>query len=473
MKAIKVNNFLVTIKSYTLQFWLLNSLQLLEKFAYWLVLIQMPVYIAQKDVHYGLKWEQTAKGMIFFVWALVQNITPIFSGGYADKYGRKKFIQLSFVLIVIGYFLLGTQKDFYLFLLGTVFLGFGSGLFKPSVQGFIASTLNDKNTSIGWSIYFMLLNVGVLFAAPISKYIKDYSIEYIFYSSLIIIVICLLISFFIKKPEKNTTREKVLSSAIIEFKKPYIYSFMLIISGFIIIYMQFYETLPNFIVDWTDSSSLVQTLKLPEFMLSNTNRGLMLAFEWFYTINSLLIILFIVPVSWLIKKCKIKSVLIIGVLLSTFGLFLSGLSMIAVVTLSGIILYTFGEMIVNPKITEHFSKLSNNNNKSLYMGFLSLAQAIGLGFGSLIGSFLYMSFSEKSSLINNFIWDEIDMSFLNINGLFEKLNLLVSQDNVTLTLLLWDNYHPYLVWIPFVIIGICTSILIFLYFRKFTKEIKQ
>ncbi|MGA2296785.1 MAG: MFS transporter, partial [FCB group bacterium] len=130
------------IKQIPSVFWLLNLLQMLEKLAYWCVLLQMPIYIAQKDIPGGLHWEQMSKGIIFFWWALVQNIVPIFSGGFADKYGRKKVMMLAFIIIAIGYLLLGTQKDYNIFLCGTIILGFGSGLFKPALQGAVAKTLD-------------------------------------------------------------------------------------------------------------------------------------------------------------------------------------------------------------------------------------------------------------------------------------------------------------------------------------------
>nr|HPI21255.1 MFS transporter [Candidatus Kapabacteria bacterium] len=66
--------------------------------AYWALLIQLPIYIAQKDMAGGLQWEQTTKGIIFFWWAIVQNLVPIFAGGFADRYGRKNFLLVSIVL---------------------------------------------------------------------------------------------------------------------------------------------------------------------------------------------------------------------------------------------------------------------------------------------------------------------------------------------------------------------------------------
>ena len=192
------------IKQIPIVFWLLNILQMLEKLAYWCVLLQMPIYIAQKDIPGGLHWGQMSKGIIFFWWALVQNIVPIFSGGFADKYGRKKMIIHALVIIAIGYLILGTQKDYYIFLSGTIILGFGSGLFKPALQGAVAKILYNKNSSVGWGIYFMLLNFAVFFGPPLSKYLKEISWEAVFIGSAIIIFLNFILILFLKETKNNS-----------------------------------------------------------------------------------------------------------------------------------------------------------------------------------------------------------------------------------------------------------------------------
>ena len=51
------------IRSLPTKFWLLNFIQMIEKLAYWCVLVQMPVYIAQKDAVGALHWDQATKGI--------------------------------------------------------------------------------------------------------------------------------------------------------------------------------------------------------------------------------------------------------------------------------------------------------------------------------------------------------------------------------------------------------------------------
>ncbi|HPP39090.1 MAG TPA: MFS transporter, partial [Candidatus Kapabacteria bacterium] len=114
---------------------------MIERLAYWITIIQIPIYIAQKDVPGGLHFAQTTKGLIFFWWALVQNLTPVFWGAVSDKIGQKRSLYISSIIIIIGYCFLATQREFFPFLLGTLVLGFGLGSYKPAIQGWIAKEI--------------------------------------------------------------------------------------------------------------------------------------------------------------------------------------------------------------------------------------------------------------------------------------------------------------------------------------------
>ena len=78
--------------------------------------------------------------------------------------------------------------------------------------------------------------------------------------------------------------------------------FILIMSGFWPMFMQLFDMLPNFIVDWVDSRSLVAALHLPVHVHPETARGTMIAQEWMINLNSFLIILCVVWISHLVAN---------------------------------------------------------------------------------------------------------------------------------------------------------------------------
>ena len=490
-------NIINTIKSFSGQFWILNFLQMIEKLAYWIVLLQMPVYIAQKDAAGGLMWGQATKGVIFFWWAAVQNLSPLIFGSWADRYGRKRLLFISFIIIISGYILLGNFRDFYPFVAATILLGLGSGMFKPALQGAIAAKLNEKNSSTGWGIYFMLLNLAVFFGPAVSKYLKEISWEMVFWGSAMIFALNFLVLMFFRE-SKNTPRHsddnresKIFSHSFIrETKgekqdhtntlkskavlanlfKPRVIWFILIMSGFMTIYMQFYETLPNFLIDWTDTTFLVDSLNLPDFLLMETKRGLMISYEWLYTLNSIMIIAFVVIISRVFGRIDRMKAIALGIVLSTFGLVLSGVSMIGIMTICGIIIYTFGEMITNPKFTEHLGSIATKDSKSMYLSYLNISLAFGLGFGSLLGGYFYGKFGEKATLAMDYLNRKYDInSEISISKAMEVLCEKTGMSSAQATEMLWREYDPYLVWLPFLIIGIASVAGIWFYLKRFSR----
>ncbi|MBI5323727.1 MAG: MFS transporter [Ignavibacteriae bacterium] len=445
---------------------------MLEKLAYWCVLLQLPIYIAQKDMPGGLHWEQTVKGIIFFWWALVQNIVPVFSGSFADKYSHKKTMIISVFIIATGYFVLATQKSFYPFLFGTIILGFGSGMFKPALQGSVAKTIDKTKSKTGWAVYFMLLNLAVFFGPPLSKFLKEISWGAVFIGSGLIILLNLVILIFLKE-EKNVIEKNefhsspIIKNIFINLLKPRVGLFVIIMSGFTIIYMQFYETLPNFIYDWTDTSGLASALHLPKFMLMETTRGTMISYEWLYNLNSGLVFLGVVIISWWFSKINRNYALLVGIFLAGTGLFLSGATYYGSLTVAGIIVYTFGEMLTNPKFAEQMSTLAGKSEKALYMSYLNISLAIGLGGGSLIGGWLYKNYAEKASLAVDYIQSHYGLNNISSTDAFNKLIELTKLNPGDLSLLLWKEYQPWLVWLPFFAIGILSCVALYFYSRKF------
>ena len=141
-------------------FWMVNAMETLERLAYYGVRVVIPVYIAQADELHGLHFSQVQKGTIFMLWALVQAGVPVFSGGFADRYGYKRTIAVSIAVKATGYLLMATQREFWPFTLGCLTLALGTAVFKPGVQGTLVRTLTDETSSVGWGTFYMVVNLS-------------------------------------------------------------------------------------------------------------------------------------------------------------------------------------------------------------------------------------------------------------------------------------------------------------------------
>ncbi|MFH1050565.1 MAG: MFS transporter [bacterium] len=476
---VPVEGLIGQIKSLPAKFWLINFLQMFEKMAYVVVLLQLPIYLAQKDVAGGMYLDQSAKGFIFFGWAIVQRLTPFFTGGFTDRIGYKKTLFISFIIIILSYLILGTVSEFWLFLFGIMLLGFGSGIFLPAVQALVTGTVDKQNESTGWGIYFMLLNLGVFIAPPISKTLKEISWHAVFYGSAVIFLLNFIFLSFIKIPEAKPEAYKKSSSIVLkeifsDFFKPKVYVFILLMSCFVIIYMQFYETFPNFFIDWIDTSGFVAFFNLPTFMTTTNAFGVMYSYEWIRIIDSGLIIIAVVPVSWLMSKLFRINALMLGCFLATCGLLLCGASMSGWISIAGVLVYTLGELITNPKFTEQMNSLAPKNKKAQFMSYLNISFALGLGGGAILGGYIYQYFGEKANLALKYLQTHYHLTDgITLQNAMLKLQEVSGMNAKQATELLWNTYHPYQIWYPFLFFGVVAIVGLWWYGRKEKGEGKR
>lgn len=457
-----------SLKGLGLKFWHLNLVQMLERLAYWVTVLQIPIYIAQKDIEGGLAFEQTLKGVIFFWWAIVQNLSPVFWGAVSDRIGRKKSMLFSSLVIIAGFILLGNVRDFLPFLLSTLLLGFGLGTFKPALLGWLSVVIPNEKSSIGWGIFVFLVNFAVFFGPPIAIFLKSISWTWVFYGSASIFILNFILILTLREEPNEINSERInlknylrtLGSA---FKRIDLVLFVFIMSGFTMTYMQFYETLPNFIYDWADTSAIASVL--PKFMTSETPRGLMVSYEWLYNINAGLIILFVIPVAFLSKRIKISQSLALGIFLAGFGLMISGFTNSGILLIIGITVYTFGEIVINPKFNEFISKIAPNEDKSLYMGIMNISWAIGLSGGGLIGGWIYHNFGEKSGFALRLLETKGINGVASTDAVARAMEVTGMNAN-QITNYLWNTYNPHVIWIPFGVVSMISFLAMLAYSKN-------
>lgn len=454
-------------------FWWLNAIQMTERLAYWSVVMQMPIYIAQKDVAGGLGWTHIEKGIIYFWWAIFQNLTPLLSGLISDKYGRKNIIKASVLISLLGFLGMSIAKTFYPFLASTIILGIGLGSMKPAIQGSISVELDKSNSARGWAIYVLLVNLSVFIAPPISIYLKNIGWQYIFWGSAFISIFIWLFLFFVQNEQNTLIKNNyTIQEFIKQFLEPKVLYFILWMTGFTTIYMQFYETLPNFMYDWVDTSTVANFFHLPSFMLMDTplNKGL-ISYEWLYNINTGLIILFVLPMTSLFRKLATLGTIAFGIFITSVGLALCGLVLEGFVVILGFIVYTFGEMIVNPKFTQYLGDIANKSNASSYLSYMNISWAFGLAGSGYLGGWLYHNYSEKAMLAKRYLIEELNFSGkIDLQNSFTTLQQTLNSDPLTVTKMLYDKYNPQLIWYVFLFIGLL-SIMGLVYLSK--KQVKN
>lgn len=451
-------------------FWMLNLMEMFERLAYYGVRVVIPIYIAQADEIHGLHFSQAQKGLIFTLWALVQTGVPIFSGGFADRYGYKKTIAVSIAIKIAGYLLMATQRGFWPFTIGCLVLAFGTAIFKPGVWGSMQRTMNKENSSIGWGMFYMLVNVGGFLGPPLAHYLYGFSWPTVFFGCAVIVSVNFLMLLTYPSVDAGGTKSNgFLATTWLTFSNLFnlrLIVFILIMSGFWLMFMQLFDLLPNFIVDWVDSSAIVKSLHLPATFTTQTPRGPMVAQEWMINLDSFLIILFVVWISHLVSRMRRVHSIFIGIVIASAGLLAAGFTMSGVSCLLGIALFAVGEMLSSPKMNDYLGIIAPEDKKGLYMGYANMPTAIGWAYGSFLAGDLYGKVGEKAGLALRWLREHGGVpAGVDRTGAMEAVQRATHLDPSAATALLWSTYQPYRVWYPFVAVGFASAIGIFLYAR--------
>jgi MFS family permease len=467
--------FAEQFKSLSRAYWAGNVMELLERLAYFGVRVVIPIYIASSEDPAGLHFTNAQKGEILSLWALVQTLVPMVSGGYADRYGRKKTIAASIVLKIAGYLLMATQRSYLGFLVACLTLAFGTAIFKPGVHGTLARGTTRENSSLGWGIFYQIVNIGGVLGPPLAGALHRLAWKWVFVACAIIVSLNLLMLLtYEDEPGTGTGNPfAVFVGSMRKFFRPRLVVFVLITSGFWLMFMQLFDSLPNFIEEWTDSSALVASLGLHQGQLAQpTARGLQVPQEWMINLDAASIVLFMVPISFLSGRMRRLTGIFVGLLVASGGLLLCGMTMSGTLCLLGIFLFSIGEMIGAPKMYEYLGVIAPRGDEALYMGFVNVPVAIGWTAGSYAGGILYDRQADKANLALRYLRDHAALgadAALPRTEAMTRLQALTHLDARAATELLWTTYHPYVFWYAFVGIGIGSALAMALY-AQFAKR---
>lgn len=165
--------------------WILALANTGERFGYYTMLAVFVLFLGDK-FGFDSSWaSETFSTFLFFVYLL-----PLFGGILADKYGYSKMVVIGILVMFLGYLILSIPLDngnpaLVAMVAGLLFVSLGTGLFKGNLQVMVGDLYNsqeyaDKRDS-GFSLFYMAINVGALFAptAAISvmKWAQD-SLQY-------------------------------------------------------------------------------------------------------------------------------------------------------------------------------------------------------------------------------------------------------------------------------------------------------
>ncbi len=368
-------------------FWVANISELFERLSYYAVFASLARYL-HEALHFPTERVGALAG--FFgglVWFLA-----IFGGTLADRMGFRRALSLAYFILSCSYFLLGSiaspwlapvRNAVPLVLLVTVVLAlpaFGIALVKPSVVGTTARASNEKVRSIGYSIYYTLVNIGGAAGPIVASYVHGhFRVENVFrVAALSVFLMFIGVLLFFREPRrKEEVQTTTLAQAGRNFwtvlTNPRFMLFLLIFSGYFIVFWQEFITLPIYVHAYIDPRA---------------DTELMLATD------SLVVIAFTVIVSMLTQRVRAFTAITAGTLISSLAWIILLVHPTVLGAILTLVVVAVGELTQSPRYYEYISRLAPSGQQGTYMGFAFLPIGIGSIAGGYLGGYLMHHFGE-------------------------------------------------------------------------------
>jgi POT family proton-dependent oligopeptide transporter len=386
-------------------FWVANVTELFERLSYYAAFASLARYL-----HEALKFPvQQASSLTGLFGGLVWFMAA-FGGTVADRLGFRRALSLAYLILSCSYFLLGSlgspwlgplRDHMPLIVLVSVVLALpalGIALVKPAVVGTTARASKENVRSIGYSIYYTLVNIGGAAGPYVASWVhRHMSVENVFRvaaGSVFLMFFAVLI--FFREPRRSgdvqtTSLAQSLKNFGMVLGNPRFMLFLLIFSGYWIVYWQEFIILPIYVHDYINP---------------NTDTEIMLI------TGPLLVIALTVLLNVAMQKVAPFRAITLGTLISAVAwifLIFHPTVLMAYVTLGVVAL---GEIIQSPRYYEYISRLAPSGQQGTYMGFAFLPIGIGSLIAGWFGGKLIHHFGEVTHQPEKMWWAVIAVGVL-------------------------------------------------------------
>lgn len=461
-------------------FWASNVIELFERWAWYGFYMAFALYLVNSADTGALGFSQAQKGIIMGTGSMLLYFLPILTGAIADKLGYKRMLLLSFVLYASGYYMLMTFNSFGLIFFAFIWTCVGGAFFKPIISAMIARNTDQETSSIGFGIFYMMVNIGAFIGPFIAGIVMNLSWDYVFYLSIGSILFNFLITLlFFREPVTKTGTgqlKKNIRQAFQNIGKVLVnwkyLIFLVIMSLFWTAFNQLYYSFPVFLDQWADTAPLFNALHnlWPGFANTiGTAEGTISAVT-FSSMDAFFIILFQLAVSTFVMRFRPLHAITGGILVLAAGLFLMFSTPVGWMILLGILIFGLGEMASSPKFTEYIGRIAPDDQKALYMGTSYLPIAAGHQLAGWLSGGIFERIADKYYLLGKELAargkdiQEISVNFSK-NDYWQEALRQTGLSSRELQELLWNTYQPGHIWMLYSGIAVFAACCLWLYNR--------
>ncbi len=370
-------------------FWVANTIEILERFAYYGIYFGFGIYMA------SLGFSRAQLGVIQSIFLLLSYGIPVISGTFADRFGFKKVLIVSYLAYLPSILLLIVTKSFSGIALTMLSIGLAAGIFKPLIAGTVRAVTDGSNKSLGFGIFYQMVNIGGSFGPMLMGNLRAISWNYAFIAGAVCITLMLLITiFFYREPEREIEgiplgqKMKEIGTALADLK----FTFFLVLLGlfFWLPFWAFFNLCALYIDSNLDTAGLYRTIEavmgpsLAALFSSPGPDGVRRVLGETISHTGYIIMIFQFLVSRTFERRRAIPTFLLGLAIAAAGFFLIGYAAVSVpaMVFLGIFLFACGEMVSSPRIQEYITWIAPKEKAGLYMGMNFLAIMIG---GTLSG----------------------------------------------------------------------------------------
>lgn len=370
-------------------FWVANLTELFERLAYYGASAVLAIYLTEQ-----LHFSKELTGWMIGIFGFVVWFLPILGGSLADRFGFRRALMFAYLVMTVGYFLLGSLAapwmqsarqalgDKWLVLGILMIPALGPAVVKPCVAGTTARASAENVRSIGYSIYYTIVNIGGTLGPVMAWLVRKrlgLGMAAVFrVSALSVFLMFGATLVFFREPhdeggEPVPSVAAAIKNMFVVLGNLRFVLFLVIFSSFWVVFWQEFVSAPLFLRGYVDP---------------NANADLILS------VDALTVICFQILVSYLTRKIPTFPAMTLGLLISSLAWLILAVHPSTVALIASLVCLAIGEMTQSPRYYEYISRLAPPGRQGLYMGYAFLPIAIGYFIAGPLGGYLLHYFGD-------------------------------------------------------------------------------
>jgi proton-dependent oligopeptide transporter, POT family len=370
-------------------FWVANFTEIFERVAYYGTTAVLAIYLKEQ-----LHFSSELTGWLVGTFGLVVWFLPILGGTLADRFGFRRALMFAYLVMTVGYYLLGSLAapwmeslrqslgDKWLVLAILMIPALGPGVVKPCVAGTTARASNENVRSLGYSIYYTLVNIGGALGPIVAWLVRKqlgWGIESVFRVSALWVFLMFWTTLFFYREPGRSGEVKVasvwtaLSNMIVVLANLRFVLFLAISAGFYIVFWQQYISAPLFIRGYVNPKADVDLL---------------------LSVDPIVVICFQILAAYLTRKMPAVRAMALGFLITGLSWILLAIHPSVPMLVATLVGVAIGEITQASRYYEYVSRLAPPGQQGLYMGYAFLPIAVGYFIAGPLGGYLIHHFGE-------------------------------------------------------------------------------